>query len=160
MITPLSPSPHIPGPQHSAAQWALTLCVLYQGPERGPLPAPGSPKDAFQDAHSETGRMAMSLPSGPGHWPCHGLSHAWGRLAVGRGERDWDVALASWCGKGCSGGSLRTPCAWPGAAAATGIRGTLSWGGFVAQEGKGSLREGLAAPSQGIQVPFFFFSSL
>ena len=108
MITPLSPSPLVPGPQHGAARRALTLCVLYQGPERGSLPLPGPPKDAFQDAHSEMGRMPMSLASGPGHWPCHALSQRWGRVAVKRGEQDQDVALASWCGKGSSHGSLPT----------------------------------------------------
>lgn len=107
MIIPLSLSTLAPGPQHGAARQGLTLCVPYQGPERGPLPVPGPPNDVFQDAHSKKGRMPMSLPSGPGHWPCHVLSHQWGPVAARRGERDCP-SLASWCGKGCSRGSLHT----------------------------------------------------
>lgn len=62
LLPRLSPSPFVPRPHHGAARQALTLCVLYQGPERGPLPVSGPPKDTFQDAHSKTGRMPMSLP--------------------------------------------------------------------------------------------------
>lgn len=48
--------------------------------------------------------------------------------------------------------------AQPRAAAAGGHRATLSWGVFIASERKGSSTEGFAAPSQGIQVPFFSLS--
>lgn len=51
----LSPSLLVPG----AAQWALTLCVLYQGPDRGPLPVPCPPKDAFQDAWDDVHDPAL-----------------------------------------------------------------------------------------------------
>lgn len=95
MITPLSLSPLVPKPQHGAVWQTLTLCVLYHGPERGPFPAPSPPKDVFQDPRSETGRMPMSLPSGPSHCPCHALSHKQGRVAVRRTEQEQDVALAS-----------------------------------------------------------------
>lgn len=74
-MTLLSLCPFVPGPQYEAAWLALTLCVWYQGPERCPLPVSGPPKDTFQDAHSKTGRMIMSLSSGPSHWPCHRLPH-------------------------------------------------------------------------------------
>lgn len=159
MITLLSPSPLVPRPQHEAAQQALTLCVLYQGPERVPLPAPGPPNVAFLDAHSETGRMPMSLPSGPSHWPCHALSHQWGWVAVRRGEQDRDVALASWRGKGCSRGSPRMQvCAAEGCGCWWAPAPDPQLGSICSIGEEGDLDRRFCCSFPGYSGAFFFFS--
>lgn len=118
--TPLSPSPLVPG----AARWALTLCVLYQGPDRGPLPFPGPPKDAFQAAWGDAHDPALRPQ--PLAMPC--TATPLGRVAVRRGEQDVDVALSSWCGEGSSHGSLCTQVCAARAAIAAVHQDTLGWG--------------------------------
>lgn len=84
---------------------------------------------------------------------CHTSGEGWLR-----GEQDEDVALSSWCGEGSSPGSLCTQVCAARAAIAAVHQHTLSWGVDGAEQRKGSLTEGFAAPSQGIQVPFFSVS--
>lgn len=79
LSTPVSPSPLVAG----AARWALTLCALYQGPDRAPLPAPAPPEDAFQDAWDDV--HVPALRPQPLAMPCN-------VTPVGKGgceERTW-----------------------------------------------------------------------
>lgn len=123
-------SPHSPkpawGPQHGVARWALTLCVLYQGPERGPPPAPDPPKDAFQDARSKMGRMPMSLTMVLDirlTMCCHTSGNGW---LWGEVSRTGTWHSLPGVGKAAGAGHSTRRCVWLRAAAAGGPWETLS----------------------------------
>lgn len=64
-------------------------CTRGQTGPRSRLPLPQRMRSRMP------GMMSTSLPSGPSRWPCHAMSHRWGRVAVKRGEQDVDVAISS-----------------------------------------------------------------